>query len=275
MPKIHPAAIVDASAKLADDVEVGAYAIIDPDVVIGEGTVIRPHAMIRRYTSMGKGNYVDSFAVLGGEPQDYKFDPHQVSYLRIGDENKFREGVTISRATGQGQATTVGNHTYWMACSHAGHNCEIQDNVILPNGSLVAGHSTIGRGAIMPAAGAVHQFVWIGEKCMFQGGTVVGMHVPPYCIVAGVTNVVSLNTVGLRRSPEISEEDRRQIKEAFTITYKRHLTPAQALEKMDACTDWGEAAGKFRDFIRKVIQAEKPYNRGLCPNLSRITSRHG
>ncbi|MCK5113998.1 MAG: acyl-[acyl-carrier-protein]--UDP-N-acetylglucosamine O-acyltransferase, partial [Phycisphaerae bacterium] len=120
MSKIHATAVVDETAKLGDDVEIGAYAIIEGNVEIGAGTVVRPHALIRRYTIMGEGNYVDSFASLGGEPQDYKFDPNEVSYLRIGDKNIFREGVTISRATGTGEATVVGNGTYWMANSHAG-----------------------------------------------------------------------------------------------------------------------------------------------------------
>ena len=183
MSKIHATAVVDETAKLGDDVEIGAFAVIESNVEIGAGTIIRPHAIIRRYTTMGKGNYVDSFTSLGGEPQDYKFDPNEVSYLRIGDKNIFREGVTISRATGDGNATTVGNGTFWMATSHAGHNAVIGDNVIFVNCSAVAGHVTVGRGTILPAHGAIHQFVWIGEKVMFQGGACASSHVPPYLMV--------------------------------------------------------------------------------------------
>ncbi len=101
------------------------------------------------------------------------------------------------------------------------------------------------------------------------------MHVPPYVLCTGVHNVISLNAVGLRRRPDISPEDRRQIKEAFQITYRRGLGPKLALEEMDARNDWGEAAGRFREFIRQVLKAEKPFNRGLCPHLSRARVRHG
>ncbi len=271
--KIHPTALVDASARLADDVEIGPYAIVEADVEIGQGTVLRPHSMVRRFTTMGEGNYVDSFVVLGGEPQDYKFDRESATFLRIGNKNTFREGVTISRATTPGGATTVGNNTFWMANSHAGHDCTIYDNVILANGGNLAGHCTIGRGAILPANGNVHQFVWIGEKVMFQGCAQVSMHVPPFVMCAQDNNVITLNAIGLRRSPEISDEDRKQIKEAFNLTYRSNLPPAQALEKMNACTDWGEAAGKFRQFIHEAINAEKPFHRGLCPHLSRIGAR--
>ena len=264
MSKIHATAVVDETAKLGDDVEVGAFAIIEGDVEIGAGTVIRPHAVIRRYTIMGQENYVDSFTSIGGEPQDYKFDANEVSYVRIGDKNIFREGVTISRATGEGQATVIGNDTYWMANSHTGHNTTICDNVIVVNCCAVAGHSTIGRGTILPANGAIHQFVWVGEKVMFQGGSFSSLHVPPYVIVSLRLNTLSgLNIIGLRRSPEITKEDIHQIKEAFAITYRSGLSQEKYLEKMDTCTDWGEPASKFRDFIHKAVTAEKPYDRGL------------
>jgi UDP-N-acetylglucosamine acyltransferase len=275
MGKIHPTALVGSGATLADDVEVGPYAIVEADVTVGPGTILRPYAVVRRYTTLGAGNILDSGAVIGGDPQDLKFDPATESYVRIGDNNVFREGVTISRATGEGLATVVGNNTYWMANSHAGHNCEIHDNVILPNSAAIGGHCTIGAGTILSANGATHQFVWVGEKVMFQGGAMTTMHMPPYVTCAQVNNVVSLNTIGLRRSPEFSAEDRRQIKEAFVITYRRGLTPTEALAKMDECTDWGAAAGRFRDFVRKVLAAKPPFQRGLCPRLSRIAGRHG
>lgn len=273
LAKIHPTAIVDPSARLADDVEVGAYAIIEADVEIGAGTVIRPHAIVRRFTAMGSGNYVDSFCCLGGEPQDYKFDASSQTFLRIGDDNMFREGVTISRATTPGAATMVGNKTFWMANSHAGHDCQIHDGVILANGCNIAGHSTVGAGAILPANGNIHQFVYIGEKVMFQGCAQVGMHVPPFVMCAQDNNVVSLNVVGLKRSPEISREDRLEIKEAFGITYRSGLTPKVALEKMNEHAEWSDPANKFRQFVQDALAAEKPFNRGLCPHLSRISTR--
>jgi len=274
MANIHPTAIVSGRADLADDVEIGAYTIIEDDVIVGPGTVIRPHAIIRSFTRMGSGNYVDSYAVLGGEPQDLKFDRKTVSYLEIGNNNTFREGVTISRATGDGEKTIVGNHTLWMANSHAGHNARIDDRVILVNGSLVAGHATIERAAILPANGAVHQFCWVGENAMFQGGSFASMHVPPFVVCAGVNNVVGLNMVGLRRREDITPRDREEIKEAFRITYQSDLPLGEAINEMQQKANWGKAAAHFRDFIHRTYEAEPPFKRGLSPNISRLSRRH-
>ncbi|MCJ7544641.1 MAG: acyl-ACP--UDP-N-acetylglucosamine O-acyltransferase [Phycisphaerae bacterium] len=265
MPKIYPTAIVHPSAQVAEDVEIGPYCLVEADVSIGPGTVLRDHVVVRRYTTLGRGNFVDAFVALGGEPQDLKFDPKTITYLRIGDDNIFREGVTISRATGQGQATVVGHKTYWMVGAHAGHDSVIEDQAILTNHAAVAGHATIGRRTILSAYAAVHQFCWVGEMVILQGNAGLSMHAPPYVMVAdGVNHVVGLNLVGLRRAPDITETDRRQIREAFDLTYRRGLDRQAVLEAMDAHSEWGQAAGKFRDFVHRVDAAKKPHNRGLC-----------
>ncbi len=273
MAKIHPTAVVDETAILADDVEVGPYAVVEPDVKIGSGTVLKNHAVVRRYTEMGENNVVDSFAVLGGLPQDYGFDTSQVTYLKIGNGNTFREGVTVNRATGEGASTLVGNDNYWFANSHAGHNSKIGNNVVLVNGVLVAGHATIGDRVILPANGGIHQFCWVGEGVMFQGKGGLSMHAPPYVLCTEINIVVALNSIGLRRRDDISKEDFRQIKTAFTIVYRSGLGLEAAIAEMDACTEWGKAAGKFREFIRNVFNAEPPFDRGLCPHLSRSKMR--
>jgi len=275
MSQIHHNAEVHSTAEIADDVEIGSFAVIEGGVHIGSGCVIRPHAIVRRFTTLGSKNYVDSFTVLGGEPQDLKFDKKTKSYLEIGDNNTFREGVTISRATGEGNKTIVGSNTLWMANSHAGHNSIIEDNVILVNGTLVAGHCTIGNGAILPANGAIHQFCWVGENVMFQGGGFAGMHVPPFVICSGVNNVVALNSVGLRRRTDLTTKDRQEVKEAFRITYKSGYSLKQVFDEMNQKKNWGVAAGNFRDFIGHVIEAEPPFNRGLCSHLSRSEQRRG
>ena len=274
MPNIHPTAIVDSSAEIADSAEIGAFAMVEADCSIGEGTVLRPYAIVRRHTSLGAGNTVDSFAVLGGEPQDYKFDPNQVSYLRIGDGNTFREGVTISRATGEGQATVVGDRTYWMANSHAGHNAEIGDGVILANSALIAGHVVVGPGCVFGGNTSVHQYVWIGQRVMLQGQTGVSMHVPPFVICFQDNRVSALNSVGLRRAEDLTSDDRVQVKEAFRLLYRSDLIPPRALAAMDEHAEWGPVAAEFREFVRRVIHAEPPHRRGLMPKLDRIADRH-
>lgn len=272
---IHPTAIIDPTAQLGDDIEVGPYAIIEGDTVIGNGCVIRPHAVIRRYTIMGDRNFVDSGVVIAGDPQDLKFDRDMVSYVRIGNDNTFKEYVTINRATVDGGATVVGDNNYWMCYGHAGHDVTVCNNVIVAPNCQIGGHSTIHDGAILPANGNIHQFCWIGRKVMFQGGAQTSMHLPPYVIVADVNNVVGLNAVGLKRDPNISAEDITQIKEAFSITYRQGHNKAEVLHRLDACKDWGDAADEFRQFVHKVTQAQRPYNRGLCPKLSRISGRRG
>ncbi len=264
MSKIHPTAIVDDSAQIGDDVRIGPHCIVEPDVVIGPGCRLRSNVVVRRFTTMGANNVVDPFCVLGGEPQDFKFDPATESYLRIGDGNVFREGVTISRATGAGRVTRVGNNTYWMANSHAGHNVTVGDEVVMVNNACIGGHSTIGPRTILSANTVIHQFCRVGRMVMGQGNSATSMHVPPYTILVFVNKLVGLNSVGLRRAKDISDEDRRQIKEAFRITYRSGQTAEKALEQMDACADWGPAAAEFREFIREALAAEPPFNRGLC-----------
>ena len=273
MPQVHPTAIVDPSAELADDVEVGAYAIVEADCSIGAGTVLRPHTIVRRYTTLGEGNFVDSFTTLGGWPQDLKFDPAQVSYLTIGDRNVFRENVTISRATGERKITTIGSDGYWMACSHAGHNATVGDGVTMVNSALIGGHATLGDGCVLGGNAAIHQFVWVGERVMFQGNAASSMHIPPFIMAAKISRVAGLNSLGMRRAKDLTDEDRAQIKEAFRLTYRSRLTPEKALREMDQHSEWGAAAGRFRDFVRKVLAAEPPYTRGLAPLVGRAAPR--
>jgi UDP-N-acetylglucosamine acyltransferase len=159
-------------------------------------------------------------------PQDIKFNPETTSYLRVGDDNVFREGVTISRATGEGEATIVRNRIYWMTAAHAGHNAVIQDDAILVNGSALPGHTVLGRGAILSAHVVVHQFCWVGEGAMSQGNSATSMHIAPFPLFVGVNKVVSLNVVGIRRSKEVTGKERPQIREAFDLTYRSGLNLA-------------------------------------------------
>jgi UDP-N-acetylglucosamine acyltransferase len=269
MATIHPTAIVDPGATLADDVTVGPFCIVEDDVTIGAGTTLRQHVVVRKHTTMGTNNFVDPFVVIGGEPQDLKFDFDTVSYVKIGDNNVFREGVTVSRATTPGGATTIGSNTYWMNNSHTAHDTTIGDGCIFAGGAMVAGHATIQDRAILSGCVMIHQFTWVGEGCMAQGGAAVGQHVPPFCLFAEINNVVGLNAVGLRRAAHLTDQDRKEIKEAFRLTYRAGLSVEEAMEQMDANDDWGAPAGRFREFVRQIIAAEKPYNRGLCGRRGR------
>ncbi len=272
MAEIHPTAVVDPSAELGENVRIGPFAIIEGDVRIGDGSCVHAHAIIRRLTRMGRENVVDSFSVLGGLPQDLKFDPSVESYVEIGDRNVFREGVTISRATAPGEATRIGSDTYWMAGSHAGHDARVDDHVILTNGAAVGGHAAVGPRAILAGGAMVHQFCWIGEGVMVRGKGGAAMHAPPFVMIAGIDNVVGLNRVGLRRHPDLTDQDRREVREAFDLLYRQRLTTSSALERMNACT-WGPAASRFRRFVADALSAEGPFRRGVMP--MRRDSRRG
>ena len=152
-----------------------------------------------------------------------------------------------------------------MTGSHAGHDAVIGDEVIFCNGAGLAGHARIANQAFLSAFVVVHQFTWVGQGVMSQGLAGVSMHVPPFCTFANINSVVGLNVVGMHRNPALTSEDRRQVREAFRLTYRASLTPSKALEEMDECSDWGPAAGAFRDFLRDVIAATGRYSRGLCP----------
>jgi UDP-N-acetylglucosamine acyltransferase len=269
VPNIHPTAIVDAEARIAASAEIGPFCIVERDVEIGEGSVLRSHSVVRRYTTLGEGNFVDSHVVLGGEPQDLKFDPATGTRLEIGDCNVFREHVTVSRATTPGGATRIGSGTYWMAGAHAGHDATISDGAILINGAAVAGHAVIGPRTILSANCVVHQFTWVGEGVMSQGQAGISQHVPPFTMIARINNVAGLNTVGLQRNDQVSTEDRKQVRDAFRIVYRSGLRPTKALEKMNEHDEWGPAASRFRQFVHDVLHAQPPHNRGLCPMRGR------
>ena len=260
---IHSTAVVDGAARLGQDVSVGPYAVVEADVTVGDRCELMAGAILHRYTSLGPDNRVGPYCVLGGVPQDHKFDPAGETLLRIGAGNVFREYVTISRATAAGAATVIGDGCFFMTQSHVGHDSTVADGAILTNNAAVAGHCEIGSGAYLSGNAVVHQYCWVGELSIMRGNAGVSQHVPPFVMVMANNFIVGLNAVGLRRANGISDEDRRQIKRAYRLLYREGLTPEKALARMDACDDWAPPAGRFRDFVRRVVQAKPPFNRGL------------
>lgn len=267
MATIHPTAVVDASAELADTVEIGAYSMIEAGVRIGEGTIVRPHAVIRRGTQMGRDTFVDSFAVLGGSSEELPTETNQIGGLQIGDGCVFREMCTVHAARSPGDSTILGSKVFLMTTAHIGHDAKVCDGAILANGVTVGPWAEIGEGAILPSNGMVADHCRIGRKVMTQGGTCLSMHVPPFVMCSKHNNVNSLNLVGIRRSEDMTSRDRKELKEAFHITYRSGMEPDEALKEMQG-RDWGGAAGEFRQFLHEILQAEPPYDLGLCPHGS-------
>lgn len=266
LPQVHPTAIVDPSATLGPGVVIEARAIVGPACRIGASTRLRPGAIVVEHTTLGEANDLHPGCVIGGDPQDRAFTGDVRGEVIIGDRNILREGVTIHRGTGHGPPTRIGSDNYFMALSHVGHNSQVGSGCTLANASLLAGHVRMGDGVVMSGACAVHQFTNIGDGAMFQGGAMLGMHVPPYMIVAGVNRVVGYNRVGLRRNPAMTPRDREEVKLLYKAVYRdRDGAPLLELaEHLMLQRDWGTAGRNILRFIIDALNEKPPRARGVC-----------
>jgi UDP-N-acetylglucosamine acyltransferase len=249
MSLIDPRAIIDPSAKLADDVVVGPWSIIGPDVEIGEGTVLGPNVIIKGPTRIGKHNRVYQFSSLGEDTPDrkYKGEPTR---LVIGDHNIIREGVTMHRGTIQDRdETTVGDHNLIMAYAHIGHDSVVGNHCILVNNVALAGHVHIGDWAILSGYTLVHQFCHIGAHSFAAMGSAIGKDVPAYVTVSGnPAGARSMNFEGLRRRG-FSVEAIAALRRAYKTVYRQGLTIEAALAELaEPALQFPEVA-VFRDSI--------------------------
>ncbi|MBN2711220.1 MAG: acyl-ACP--UDP-N-acetylglucosamine O-acyltransferase [Planctomycetes bacterium] len=239
--KIHPTAIIDKDANIADGVEIQPYAVVGPHVTIGEGTTIRSNAQIIGRTVIGKNCDIFPGAVVGGEPQDLKFKGEHTETI-IGDGNVIRECVTINRGTGLGGGKTVlGNNNLVMAYVHIAHDCIIGNQVIITNCAQLAGHIKVEDMAIISGMVAVHHFVTIGTMSFLAGLSAVRTDVPPYMIVEGnPARVRKINMEGLRRRG-IPQESMDALRKMYKVLYRsEELSRAEAIEeiiKMDIASD--------------------------------------
>jgi UDP-N-acetylglucosamine acyltransferase len=232
---IHHTAIIHPKAKLGEDVQVGPYSVIDGDVDLGPGCIIGPHVYITGVTKIGANNRFHAGAVIGDAPQDLKYKDIPTR-LRIGDNNVFREHVTVHRSTKADEETTVGSNNFFMASSHIAHNCLVGNNVILANGVLLAGHVEVHDRVFISGNSVVHQFCRVGTLAMMQGGAAATQDVPPFAMVQNGLNILcGLNTIGLRRA-NISSAERTELRRLYKFLFRsgRNLQPALA-----------EAKGKF------------------------------
>lgn len=198
---IHPTAVIHPSAEIGPDSIIGPYAIIGEQVRIGRACRIEAHAVLASHVRMGDGNQVHPHAVLGGLPQDLSFDPTRGTWVEIGDQNVFREGVTVSRATFDGQATRIGNHCFLMNNAHVAHDCQLGDHNILATSATLGGHVQVGDRVFFGGGAMVHQHCRVGSFAMIAGVIGIRKDVLPYCLIGGTpVRHYRLNTVGLRRA---------------------------------------------------------------------------
>jgi UDP-N-acetylglucosamine acyltransferase len=210
---IHPTAIIDPTAELGPDTEVGAYAVIGPWTKLGKDCRVFPHAC------------------LGMEPQDLKYKGEK-SWLVCGDRNVFREFCTLNRAVGEDGETVVGSDNLFMAYSHIGHDCRVGNRVKLANSVALAGHVEVGDEVFIGGLAGVHQFCRIGRHAMVGGGASISKDVIPFGLVSGdIPKAYGLNLVGLRRSG-FSREDIRLLEQAAKLLFDGKLNTSQALEQM-------------------------------------------
>jgi UDP-N-acetylglucosamine acyltransferase len=231
--EIHPQAIVAASAKLGEGVQVGAHAVVGEEVELGDGCVVRAHAVVQGPSKFGKKNVFHAFSVIGGDPQDYTFDGEHTE-LVVGDGNIFREYVTVSRGTQKGGGkTSLGDENFFLAYSHVGHDCVIGSHTLFVNGATLAGHVTVEDFATIGAFCPVHQFCRIGRYAYVGASTVVTQDVPPFSkiVTERETKSFGVNAIGLERKG-FSSKRLRTLKQAYRLLLRSKLNTSQALAEM-------------------------------------------
>lgn len=254
---IHPQAVVDPRAELADDVTVGPFAVIGPDVRIDSGTSVGPHAVIEGPTRIGRDNRIYQFVSLGTAPQDKKYRGEPTELI-IGDRNLIREYCTFNRGTVQDLGyTKIGSDNWIMAYVHLAHDCVVGDHTIFANGATLAGHVTIEDYAILGGFTLVHQFVRVGAYAFTGMGSAVSRDVPPYVTASGnLAEPHGLNAEGLRRNGFAAEQIAR-LRRAYKTLYRSGLRLEEALGELRKDVEHPEIArllhfleGSRRSIIR-------------------------
>ncbi len=255
---IHASAQIDPRARLDDDVDVGAFSVIGADVEIGAGTVIGPHVVIQGPTRIGKGNHIHSFASIGGDAQDKKYKGERAE-LVIGDNNVFREFVTVNRGTGDGGGSTrIGNDNWFLAYVHIAHDCQVGNHTVFSNNASLAGHVEVGDWVIMAGFSGVHQFCKIGAHAFVGMGCLVGADVPPFVIMGKQEHgrPRGINSEGLKRRG-FDPERISAIRRAYRTLYMAGLSLSEARERLTDQAQSSEDVKAMLDFIDRSERSLK------------------
>ena len=234
MPSIHPTAIVDSAARLADTVKVGPFCVVGPEVELGDNVTLLSHVVVTGRTRIGANTRVFPFASIGHEPQDLKYRG-EPSELIIGTDNTIREHVTMNPGTeGGGMVTRVGDHCLFMVGAHVAHDCTVGDHVIMANNATLAGHIVVGDYAFLGGLSAVHQFVRIGPHAMVGGMSGVEQDVIPYGMVLGDrARLAGLNIRGLQRRG-FTRDDIHSLRAAYALLFSENGTLEQRVGGVEA-----------------------------------------
>jgi UDP-N-acetylglucosamine acyltransferase len=246
---IHPTAIVDPGARLAEGVEVGAYSVVGSDVEVGAGTRIGPHVVLQGPTRIGRENVIFQFCSVGEAPQDKKY-AGEPTRLEIGDRNTIREFCTINRGTVQDVgATRIGDDNWIMAYVHVAHDCQVGSNTIFANCASLAGHCHIGDHAILGGFTLVHQFCRVGSHAITAIGTATLKDIPPYVKASGnFAAPHGLNVEGMRRHG-LSNDAIAAVRQAYKVVYRQGLTLEQAKAALAEPARESPEVARFLEFI--------------------------
>jgi UDP-N-acetylglucosamine acyltransferase len=229
---VHPTAIIHSKAQIGTDCEIGPYCIIGENVTLGDNCKLHSHVVINGHSKIGKANEFFPFTAIGMKTQDLKFTGG-APRLEIGDENVFREGVTVHCATNDGDATVIGSKNLVLIHAHVAHDCILGDNIIMSGFAGLAGHVIVNDGAVISGYVAVHQFCRIGKFSMIGGCSKVRQDVPPFMLADGSpTKTVTINKIGLERNG-VSEEAQVALRQACKILFRESLTISNALVKIE------------------------------------------
>jgi len=247
---IHPQALIDPSAKISANVEIGPFSVIGPEVTIGEGTWIGPHVVINGPTRIGQNNRIYQFSSLGEIAQDLKYAGERAA-LEIGDGNVFRECCTVSRGTsGGGGVTRIGHDNFFMAYVHVAHDCQVANHTVFANCASLAGHVRVEDYAVLGGFTGIHQFCRVGEHCMTGIGTVTFQDIPPYVVAAGNTaKPYGINITGLKRRG-FSTEGISVLKKAYKLIYKSSLRLEEAITAIEGLADGHPEVDVLARFLR-------------------------
>jgi UDP-N-acetylglucosamine acyltransferase len=253
--RIHPSAVVEGAIDLGDDVEVGPFCLLQGEVKIGTGTRLIGHVTILGHTEIGAGNVLHPNVVIGDEPQDiaYTGGPR---WVKIGDGNVFREGVTIHRGSEHGEITIVGDRNFFMQNAHAAHDCRVGNDAIIAGGALLAGWDEVGDRALISGNCVVHQYVRVGRLAMMRGLSRTSRDVPPFCIMDLTHTLRGINVVGLRRAG-IGAASIRALREAYKVLFGERRNLKAALE-------WLEASGPLAPEVAEMVGFIRASKRGVA-----------
>ena len=258
LSKIDPSSQIDPTAEIADSVAIGPWCIVGANVSIGEGSVLDSHVVIRANTRLGKGNRIFQFSSVGEDPADKKFTGEE-TWLEVGDNNIFREGVTLHRGTGVGGGVTrIGSNNLMMPYVHIAHDCIVGNDTVFANNVGISGHVEVGDWAILGGYAGVNQFLKIGAHALIGGMTHISNDIPAYVIVSGrPASVRSINAIGLERRG-FDKETIAEIREAFKIIYKRNYSLQEAIDQLKAMREHCDA---LQILIESLESSEKGIHR--------------